>query len=214
MAIFVQDKRRLGIIKLENFVFPFASALAFHYLCGFAGTEHLRCRRPTNVRKKAVNTDMKIDFLVVGKTVQSGFSEGITEYCNRIKRYIPFEMEVIPELKNAKSLSIEQQKEREGELILKALRDGDVLVLLDEHGKEFSSMQFADYLDKKMHTVPRRLVFVVGGPYGFSQRVYEVAHEKISLSKMTFSHQMIRLLFTEQLYRAFTILNHEPYHHE
>lgn len=157
---------------------------------------------------------MKIDFLVVGKTVQSGFADGITEYCQRIKHYIPFDMVVIPDLKNAKSLSIEQQKEREGELILKALREGDTLVLLDEHGREFSSMQFADYIDKKMHTVPRRLVFAVGGPYGFSQRVYDAAQEKISLSKMTFSHQMIRLLFTEQLYRAFTILNHEPYHHE
>ena len=110
---------------------------------------------------------MKIDFLVVGKTAQSGFTEGITEYCNRIK-----------------------------------------------HGKELSSMQFAEYIEKKMHTTPRRLVFVVGGPYGFAQSVYTTAHEKISLSKMTFSHQMIRLIFTEQLYRAFTILNNEPYHHE
>ena len=149
---------------------------------------------------------MKIDFLVVGKTAQSGFTEGITEYCNRIKRYIPFDMVVIPELKNTKNLSIEQQKEREGELILKSFRDGDFIVLLDEHGKEFSSMQFAE--------TPRRLVFVVGGPYGFAQSVYTTAHEKISLSKMTFSHQMIRLIFTEQLYRAFTILNNAPYHHE
>ncbi len=157
---------------------------------------------------------MKIDFLVVGKTAQSGFAAGITEYCNRIKRYIPFDMIVIPELKNTKNLSIEQQKEREGELILKSLREGDIIVLLDEHGKEFSSMQFAEYIEKKMHTTPRRLVFVVGGPYGFAQSVYTAAHEKISLSKMTFSHQMIRLIFTEQLYRAFTILNNEPYHHE
>ena len=157
---------------------------------------------------------MKIDFLVVGKTAQSGFTEGITEYCNRIKRYIPFDMVVIPELKNTKNLSIEQQKEREGELILKSFRDGDFIVLLDEHGKEFSSMQIAEYIEKKMHTTPRRLVFVVGGPYGFAQSVYTTAHEKISLSKMTFSHQMIRLIFTEQLYRAFTILNNEPYHHE
>ncbi len=157
---------------------------------------------------------MKIEFLVVGKTVQSYFVESIAEYCARIKHYIPFEMSVIPELKNAKNLSIEQQKEREGELIIKSLRDGDTVVLLDEHGREFTSMQFADYIEKKMHTVPHRLVFVVGGPYGFSQAVYKIAQEKISLSKMTFSHQMIRLIFTEQLYRAMTILNNEPYHHE
>ena len=157
---------------------------------------------------------MKIDFLVVGKTVQSGFADGITEYCQRIKHYIPFDMVVIPDLKNAKSLSIEQQKEREGELILKALREGDILVLLDEHGREFSSMQFADYIDKKMHTVPRRLVFAIGGPYGFSEAVYARADGKISLSRMTFSHQIVRAILAEQVYRAFTILNHEPYHHE
>ncbi|MBQ8424298.1 MAG: 23S rRNA (pseudouridine(1915)-N(3))-methyltransferase RlmH [Coprobacter sp.] len=157
---------------------------------------------------------MKIEFLVIGKTTQSYFVESIAEYCARLRHYIPFEMTVIPELKNAKSLSVEQQKEREGELILKSLRDGDTIVLLDEHGKEFTSMQFADYIEKKMHTVARRLLFIVGGPYGFSSAVYAAAHEKISLSKMTFSHQMIRLIFTEQLYRAMTILNNEPYHHE
>jgi 23S rRNA (pseudouridine1915-N3)-methyltransferase len=123
-------------------------------------------------------------------------------------------MEVIPELKNTKSLSMEQQKEKEGELILKALQPGDVVVLLDEHGKEFRSVEFASWIERKMHTVNKRLVFIVGGPYGFSPKVYEAAHEKISLSKMTFSHQMIRLIFVEQLYRAFTILNNNPYHHE
>lgn len=157
---------------------------------------------------------MKIHFLVVGKTNGQLYNEAIDDYRNRLKFYIPFEMEVIPELKNAKSLSFEQQKEKEAELILKSLQAGDYVVLLDEKGKEFTSMQFAAYLEKKMQTVPKRLVFVVGGPYGFSKRVYDAASEKISLSKMTFSHQMVRLFFIEQIYRAFTIINNEPYHHE
>ena len=116
--------------------------------------------------------------------------------------------------KNTKSLSMEQQKEKEGELILKAIQPGDVVVLLDEHGKEFRSIEFADWVEKKMHTVNKRLVFIIGGPYGFAPSVYAAAQEKISLSKMTFSHQMIRLIFVEQLYRAMTILNNGPYHHE
>ena len=132
----------------------------------------------------------------------------------RTKHYTSFDMEVIPELKNTKSLSMEQQKEKEGELILKAIQPGDVVVLLDEHGKEFRSIEFADWVEKKMHTVNKRLVFIIGGPYGFSPSVYAAAQEKISLSKMTFSHQMIRLIFVEQLYRAMTILNNGPYHHE
>ena len=122
--------------------------------------------------------------------------------------------EVRKELEYQKNLAEAQQKEKEGELILKALQPGDYLVLLDEKGKEFTSIQFSTYLEKKMHTVPKRLVFVVGGPYGFSEAVYKAASEKISLSKMTFSHQMIRLIFIEQIYRAMTILNNEPYHHE
>ena len=150
---------------------------------------------------------MKIGLIVIGKTDAGYFVEAINEYKNRLTHYIPFEMEVIPDIKNVK-------KEKEGELILKALQPGDYLVLLDEKGKEFTSMQFSTYLEKKMHTVPKRLVFVVGGPYGFSEAVYKAASEKISLSKMTFSHQMIRLIFIEQIYRAMTILNNEPYHHE
>jgi 23S rRNA (pseudouridine1915-N3)-methyltransferase len=157
---------------------------------------------------------MKIVLLVVGKTTERYFIDAIEEYKNRLKHYIPFEMEVIPELKNTKSLSTTQQKEREGELILKNVQPGDYLVLLDERGKEFSSTNFAEYLEKKTHTVSRRLIFVVGGPYGFSEKVYEAAQEKISVSKMTFSHQMIRMIFVEQIYRAMTILNNEPYHHE
>lgn len=157
---------------------------------------------------------MKIALLVVGKTVESYFVQGIEEYGKRLAHYVPFETIVIPELRNTKSLSTDQQKEREADLILKAFLPGDYIVLLDERGKEFSSMQFASYLEKKMANVSKRLVFVVGGPYGFSNRIYDLAQEKISLSKMTYSHQMIRLIFVEQLYRAMTILNNEPYHHE
>ena len=125
-----------------------------------------------------------------------------------------FRSEVIPELKNTKSLSAEQQKEKEGELICKALQPGDFVVLLDEHGKERRSIEFADWMKHKMNTVNKRLIFIIGGPYGFSQSVYDRANEKISMSKMTFSHQMIRLIFVEQLYRAMNILNGGPYHHE
>lgn len=157
---------------------------------------------------------MKIALLVIGKTDASYLTEAINEYKNRLIHYIPFEMNVIPDIKNVKNLSEIQQKEKEGELLLKALQPGDYVVLLDEKGKEFTSVQFAAYIEKKQHTVAKRLVFIIGGPYGFSEAVYAAASEKISLSKMTFSHQMIRLFFTEQLYRAMTILSNEPYHHE
>ena len=164
--------------------------------------------------KRRTFAAMKIVLLVVGKTTESYFIQGIDEYSKRLAHYVPFELIVIPELRNTKSLSTDQQKEREADLILKALQPGDYVVLLDEHGREFTSLQFASYLEKKMANIAKRLIFVVGGPYGFSNRVYQAAQEKISLSKMTYSHQMIRLIFTEQLYRAMTILNNEPYHHE
>lgn len=157
---------------------------------------------------------MKISLVVIGKTDAAYFVDAINEYKNRLVHYIPFEMEVIPDIKNVKNLREDQQKEKEGELILKTLQPGDYLVLLDEHGKSFTSREFATYIERKMHVVPKRLVFVIGGPYGFSEAVYKAASEKISLSKMTFSHQMIRLIFVEQIYRAMTILNNEPYHHE
>ena len=157
---------------------------------------------------------MKFILLVVGKTVEKHYITAIADYVERTKHYTSFNMEVIPELKNTKSLSMEQQKEKEGELILKALQPGDVVVLLDEHGKEFRSVEFANWIERKMHTVNKRLVFIIGGPYGFAPSVYAAAQEKISLSKMTFSHQMIRLIFVEQLYRALSILNNSPYHHE
>jgi len=157
---------------------------------------------------------MKITLLLVGKTVNKDFVKLIDEYAGRVKHYIGFEIVTIPELKNTKSLSAEQQKQAEGELILKQLQGGDHVVLLDEHGKEFRSIEFSEWVEKKMNTVNKRLVFIIGGPYGFSPAVYDAANEKISLSKMTFSHQMIRLVFTEQVYRACTIIKGEPYHHE
>jgi len=157
---------------------------------------------------------MKVVFVVIGKTDTGYMIDAIEEYKNRLSHYLPFEMIVIPDIKNVKNLSENQQKEKEGELILKTIQAGDHLVLLDDKGKEFTSMQFSTYLEKKMHTISKRLVFVVGGPYGFSDAIYKTAKEKVSLSKMTFSHQMIRLIFIEQVYRAMTILHNEPYHHE
>ena len=156
---------------------------------------------------------MKIELIQVGKTVNKIFVEGINEYLGRIKHYVPFKITTIPEIKNTKSLSESQQKTLEGTLILKQLQAQDTVVLLDEHGKEFRSVEFAAWLEKQQQ-VARRLVFVIGGPYGFSDDVYERANSKISLSKMTFSHQMVRLIFCEQLYRACTIIQGEPYHHE
>ncbi len=157
---------------------------------------------------------MRFTLLVVGRTVDSNYISLIDDYIGRLKHYTSFDMEVIPELKNTKSLSNEVQKEKEADLILKSVQPGDTVVLLDEHGKEFRSIEFSQWIEKKMNVVNKRAVFIIGGPYGFSQRIYDIASEKISLSKMTFSHQMIRLIFVEQLYRAFSILNNSPYHHE
>lgn len=156
---------------------------------------------------------MKITLLVVGKTTDTHIELLIQEYQKRLAHYIPFNIQVIPELKNTKALTPEQQKQTEGELILRTINSSTDLVLLDEHGKEFRSIEFADYIQKRMSS-GRDVVFVVGGPYGFSEAVYQRANGKISLSKMTFSHQMVRLFFVEQLYRAMTILRGEPYHHE
>ncbi len=137
----------------------------------------------------------------------------VSEYENRLKHYVKFELEVIPDLKNTKNLSETEQKEQEGQLILKKLNTSDALILLDENGKHYSSMEFSKYLQKKMNSGLKQLVFVIGGPYGFSETIYQKAQGKISLSKMTFSHQMVRLFVVEQIYRAFTILRNEPYHH-
>ncbi|MBR3015137.1 MAG: 23S rRNA (pseudouridine(1915)-N(3))-methyltransferase RlmH [Bacteroidaceae bacterium] len=157
---------------------------------------------------------MKTTLLLVGKTVDKHFVALIDDYVERTKHYLGFEVEVIPDLKNNKNLSEEQQKEKEGELILKALQPADYVVLLDEGGKEMRSVEFAQYMRHKMNTVSKRLVFIIGGPYGFSEEVYQMAAEKMSLSRMTFSHQMVRLIFVEQLYRALSILAGSPYHHE
>jgi 23S rRNA (pseudouridine1915-N3)-methyltransferase len=157
---------------------------------------------------------MKIKMLAIGKTDDKSLQALIGKYERRLKHYIGFDMEVIPDVKKAKSLSAEEQKRLEGEAILKKVQPGDLLVLLDERGKEFRSLGFAQYLQKKMNAGTRSLFLVIGGPYGFSEPVYSRADEQISLSKMTFSHQMIRLFLVEQIYRAFTILRNEPYHHE
>ena len=156
---------------------------------------------------------MKTILILVGKTTDKHFQAGITDYGERITHYMPFEIITIPELRNTKSLSEEQQKTAEGELILRQIQTSDTVVLLDEHGKELRSIELAKWLSQKQQTA-RRLVFVIGGPYGFSQEVYNRANEQLSLSKLTFSHQMVRLVFTELIYRACTIIKGEPYHHE
>ena len=156
---------------------------------------------------------MNIVLLTVGKTDASFWKDALAEYQRRLQHYIPFELQVLPDIKNTKNLTKAEQKVQEGVLIRKALQAGDWCVLLDEQGKEYTSMEFAAYLEKKIQIVSRRLVFIIGGPYGFSDEVYQMASERLSLSKMTFSHQMIRPIFVEQLYRAMTILRGEPYHH-
>ena len=157
---------------------------------------------------------MKVCLLVIGKTDASYIREGIAEYEKRLIRYIPYEMKVLPDVKNAKNLTESLQKVREGEMLLEQFQPGDFVVLLDERGRQYSSMEFSQFLAQKMLGTVKRLVFVVGGPYGFSDGVYKRANDKISLSKMTFSHQMVRMIFAEQIYRAMTILKGEPYHHE
>ena len=156
---------------------------------------------------------MKTKLLVVGKTNDKNITKGIDDYVGRVKHYMPFDIEVIPELKNTKSLTQSNQKEMEAEQILKRLQPSDTVVLLDEHGKEYRSIEFARWIEKLQQTA-RSLVCIIGGPYGFADSVYERSDAKLSLSKMTFSHQMIRLLFVEQIYRACTIIKGEPYHHE
>ena len=157
---------------------------------------------------------MNIKLIAVGKTDNPALQQLISTYEKRLSYYINFELQLLPDIKNSKSLSEEQQKIKEGELILSYVEPSYHLILLDERGKEYTSIAFADELQKKMNTGIKQLTFVIGGPYGFSQEVYQRANSKLSLSKLTFSHQMIRLFFVEQLYRAFTILRNEPYHHQ
>jgi len=157
---------------------------------------------------------MNIKLIAIGKTDNINLQSLIDEYQKRLSFYIKFDLEIIPDIKNVKNLSESQQKEKEGELILSKIIATDQLILLDENGKTFSSVSFSDVLQKKMNSGVKTLVFVIGGPYGFSETVYTKAQGKISLSLMTFSHQMVRLFFIEQLYRGFTILKNEPYHHQ
>lgn len=157
---------------------------------------------------------MEIQLLVIGKNSSSLLESATKVYLDRLRHYVPYSIRVLPDVKNTKSMSETQQKEAEGKTLLSAVQPSDHVVLLDERGKEYTSVEFSAYLSGKMASGLKRLVFVVGGPYGFSQAVYSRADSKISLSKMTFSHEMIRLFFTEQVYRAMTILRHEPYHHE
>lgn len=157
---------------------------------------------------------MKISLITVGKTDIAWVRQGLDMYVSRLKHYAPFELVEIPELKNVSALTKDQIKQKEGELILKLVKNSDDLVLLDEHGRELRSIEFSKYLEDKMIASGRDIVFVIGGAYGFSADVYSRANGKISLSKMTFSHQIVRTIFAEQLYRAFTIMRGEPYHHE
>lgn len=157
---------------------------------------------------------MQIKLLAVGKTDSAAIAELTEIYTKRLTRYIRFEIQIIPDLKKRAKLSFEQQKKQEGDLILNQLSPSDFVVLLDEAGKQFTSMAFANYLQQRMNSGIKNLVFIIGGPYGVSEEVYQRANSKLSLSKMTFSHQMVRLFFAEQLYRAFSILNNEPYHHQ
>ncbi len=157
---------------------------------------------------------MKLTLLVIGKTTDRNVQALIEDYCSRLTHYVPFSIEVIPELRSTRAMTIEQQKAAEAELIKKQLQPADHIVLLDEHGTERRSVEFASWLQKRMSSGVRRVVFIIGGPYGFDESIHQLATEEISLSQMTFSHQLIRLLFVEQLYRSQTILRGEPYHHE
>jgi len=157
---------------------------------------------------------MKVTLLCVGKTDDKHVLEGIDVYKKRLKHYTNFEIVIIPDIKNSKNLTQNQQKAKEAEILLKNISNIDYVILLDERGKEFSSIEFSTFLEKQMLSSVTQLIFIIGGPYGFDDNIYQRANFKISLSKMTFSHQMIRMFFVEQLYRAFTILRNEPYHHE
>ena len=157
---------------------------------------------------------MKITLLCIGKTDDKYIQEGIEKYIKRLKHYISFQILILPDVKNVKNLSEAQQKEKESELFNKNIQPSDFVVLLDEHGKEFRSLEFSDFLEKKMVASVQHMVFLIGGPYGFALDLKQRANSAVSLSKMTFSHQMVRLFFVEQVYRAFTIMKGEPYHHE
>lgn len=157
---------------------------------------------------------MKIALLQTGKTTEKYIAEGVDNYCARIRRYSGFEIITLPEIKNTRNMSLNEMKEKEGRKIIQSLAKDDYIVLLDEKGKEFRSIEFAEWIERKLMSQIKRILFISGGAWGFSEEVYKLADMKLSLSQMTLSHQMVRLLFTEQLYRAFTIIRGEPYHHE
>lgn len=157
---------------------------------------------------------MNVELIVVGKTDMKEVETLVAMYTKRINHYVRFAITTLADIRNTRKLSESEQKRLEGEAILRLISDSDHLTLLDEHGTEYRSIEFAEVLQRRMSSGVKRLVFVIGGPYGFSDAVYQRANSKISLSKMTFSHQIVRAIFTEQLYRAFTILKNEPYHHE
>ncbi len=157
---------------------------------------------------------MEIELLTVGKTTIRFVIDGIEEYTRRLKHYIPYSIRTIPDIKNTSKMDQAKQKEEEGKKILEAVSNSDYVVLLDEHGKQYGSMEFSAFIEKQMVAGRRKVIFVVGGPYGFSKAVYDRADSLLSLSKMTFNHEMVRLFFTEQVYRAMTIMRGEPYHHE
>ncbi|MCM1021724.1 MAG: 23S rRNA (pseudouridine(1915)-N(3))-methyltransferase RlmH [Muribaculum sp.] len=157
---------------------------------------------------------MKIQLMAVGRTATPYIQQGIKTYLDRLSHYIPLEITIISDIKNTRAITPQQQKELEGQAILKQISSADFVVLLDERGRKLTSRLFAQFIEKKMLTLPSRLTFVVGGPYGFSQAVYDRANQLLSLSDMTFPHELVRLFFAEQLYRAFTIINSEPYHHD
>lgn len=157
---------------------------------------------------------MKIELIIVGKTDSDWIKQGFDVYQKRIAHYISFNSTILLDIKNRKNLSERQQKKQEGNLIIKQIQNSDFVILLDENGSQYDSVQFSAFLQKKMNSGIKRLVFIIGGPYGFSDEIYNLSNYKISLSKMTFSHQMVRPFFLEQLYRAFSILNNEPYHHK
>ncbi len=157
---------------------------------------------------------MKIELMAIGRTTNRELAQLIEHYADRVGHYVPFKFTALPDVKNTRSQSEAQQKAAEGQLFLRAIEPSDWVVLLDEHGKELTSVEMSRYVQRKMQSVPKRLLFLIGGPYGFSDEVRRRAAESLSLSKMTFPHELIRLIFIEQLYRAFTILRGEPYHHE
>jgi len=189
----------------DSVLFIFSNKIDDYFIANSEPHSYLCLNRPD---------DMKITLLTVGKTDVKWVKEGLDLYVSRLSHYIQFSLVEIPELRNVSAFSQAQIKEKEGELILAAIKPSDEVILLDEHGKEFRSIEFAKFLEERMARSGRDIVFVIGGAYGFSTKVYDRADRKMSLSAMTFSHQMVRTIFAEQLYRAFTIMRGEPYHHE